>query len=99
MEQEKPRPLLFHWIMNTFFAGVALFGGVLFGERIPHDVAQILPVAIPIIGLALIPVTRRWERNGMERRKMEAGSTKKPPGAASAKARAKPKRSPRSGKS
>lgn len=67
--QEEPRGLLFHWVANMFFAGVALFSGVLFGLEVPTDKA----VAIVVMGaLILIPVTRRWERNGMQKRQAEA---------------------------
>lgn len=63
--QEQPRGLLFHWVANMFFAGVALFSGVLFGLQVPTDKA----VLIVVVGaLVLIPVTRRWERTGMAKR-------------------------------
>lgn len=66
---EEPRGLLFHWVANMFFAGIALFSGVLFGLRVPTDKA----VAIVVVGaLVLIPVTRRWERTGMQKRQAEA---------------------------
>lgn len=67
--QEEPRGLLFHWVANMFFAGIALFSGVLFGLRVPTDRA----VVIVVVGaLILIPVTRRWERAGMQKRQAEA---------------------------
>lgn len=67
--QEEPRGLLFHWVANMFFAGVALFSGVLFGLDVPTDKA----VAVVVLGaLILIPVTRRWERSGMQKRQAEA---------------------------
>lgn len=67
--QEEPRGLLFHWVANMFFAGVALFSGVLFGLDVPTDKA----VAIVVLGaLFLMPVTRRWERSGMQKRQAEA---------------------------
>lgn len=67
--QEEPRGLFFHWVANMFFAGVALFSGVLFGLDAPTDKA----VAIVVLGaLLLIPVTRRWERTGMQKRQAEA---------------------------
>lgn len=66
---EESRGLLFHWVANMFFAGVALFSGVLFGLDVPTDKA----VAIVVLGaLLLIPVTRRWERTGMQKRQAEA---------------------------
>ena len=79
--EEKPRPLLFHWFANMFFASLALGGGILFGERVPPDRVRLLPILIPAIGLLLIPLTRRWERSGIEKRRAEA----------QAKARGKPK--------
>jgi hypothetical protein len=67
--QEEPRGLLFHWVANMFFAGVVLFSGVLFGVEVPTDKA----IAIVVFGaLLLIPVTRRWERTGMQKRQAEA---------------------------
>lgn len=68
MDQERPRPLFFHWLANMFFASLALAGGILFGERVPPDAVRALPIVIPTIGLLLIPLTRRWERKGIERR-------------------------------
>jgi hypothetical protein len=63
--QEQPRSLIFHWVANMFFAGVALLSGVLFGLRLPTDTA----ILIVVLGaLVLIPVTRRWERTGIEKR-------------------------------
>lgn len=48
-----------------FFAGVALFSGVIFGLRIPTDRA----ILIVVVGaFVLIPLTRRWERTGIEKR-------------------------------
>lgn len=72
MDQERPRPVLFHWVANMVFAGVALMGGVLFGERVPPETLRLLPVMVPVIGLLLLPITRRWERLGMEKRKAQA---------------------------
>jgi hypothetical protein len=67
--QEEPRGLLFHWVANMFFAGIALFSGVLFGLEVPKDKAFL----IVVVGAAiLIPVTRRWERTGMQKRQAEA---------------------------
>jgi hypothetical protein len=76
--EEKPRSLVFHWVANMFFATLALGGGILFGERVPQDRVGLLPILIPAVGLALIPLTRRWERMGIEKRKAEA--TSKPKG-------------------
>jgi threonine/homoserine efflux transporter RhtA len=67
--EEEPRGLLFHWVANMFFAGIALFSGVLFGLEVPNDKA----ILIVVVGaLILIPVTRRWERTGIQKRQAEA---------------------------
>lgn len=75
--EEKPRGILFHWVGNMFFAGLALAGGIIFGERVPQSRLGLLPILVPAIGLLLIPVTRRWERIGIERRKAEGKSKPK----------------------
>lgn len=68
--QEESRSLLFHWVANMFFAGIALFSGVLFGLKVPADKA----VLIVVVGaLVLIPVTRRWERTGIQKRQEQSG--------------------------
>jgi hypothetical protein len=72
--EEKPRGILFHWVANMFFASLALAGGILFGERVPESKLGLLPILVPAVGLALIPLTRRWERMGIERRKAEGKS-------------------------
>lgn len=72
-EPEKPRGFLFHWLANIFFAGIALYGGVLFGLEVPADWA----VPIVILGaLVLIPVTRRWERAGISKRQAQAAEAR-----------------------
>ena len=75
--EEKPRGLLFHWVGNMVFACLALAGGILFGERVPENRVGLLPILVPAIGLLLVPVTRRWERMGIERRKAEGESKPK----------------------
>ncbi|CAN5880994.1 hypothetical protein BH23ACT12_BH23ACT12_19520 [soil metagenome] len=73
--QEEPRGLLFHWVANTFFAGVALYSGILFGVEVPKDKA----LSIIVVGaLILIPVTRRWERTGMRKRQDQAAASSEP---------------------
>jgi threonine/homoserine efflux transporter RhtA len=67
--QEEPRGLLFHWVANMFFAGIALFSGVLFGLEVPKNSAFLIVV---VGALILIPVTRRWERTGIQKRQAEA---------------------------
>lgn len=53
-----------------FFAGIALAGGMLFGLKVPQDRA----VLIVVVGaLILIPITRRWERTGIQKRHVQAG--------------------------
>jgi hypothetical protein len=75
--EEKPRSVLFHWVGNMFFVSLALAGGILFGERVPANRLGLLPILVPAIGLLLIPLTRRWERKGIERRKSEGRSRPK----------------------
>ncbi len=67
--QEEPRGLIFHWVANMFFAGVALLSGVLFGLDLPMDRAA--PI-VAVGALVLIPVTRRWERTGIQKRQTQA---------------------------
>jgi hypothetical protein len=69
--QEQPRGVIFHWVANMFFAGIALFSGILFGLEVPKN------MVLPIIFLGasmLIPVTRRWERSGIRSRQAQATS-------------------------
>jgi hypothetical protein len=76
--EEESRGLLFHWVANMFFAGIALFSGVLFGLEIPMEKA----ILVVVVGaLILIPVTRRWERTGIQKRRSEAAA--EPDGASS----------------
>jgi hypothetical protein len=76
--EEESRGLLFHWVANMFFAGIALFSGVLFGLEIPVEKA----ILVVVVGaLILIPVTRRWERTGIQKRQAEAAG--EPDGASS----------------
>lgn len=93
MDEEKARPLYFHWVANMFFAGLALGGGILFGERVPQDAVRLVPVMIPVIGALLIPLTRHWERAGMAKRAAAARSNRpgKPSGPGEPKARPTPK--------
>ncbi|HVL52464.1 MAG TPA: hypothetical protein VM754_13305 [Actinomycetota bacterium] len=67
--QEQPRGILFHWLANMFFAGIALFSGILFGVEVPRGVAFLIVV---VGALILIPVTRRWERTGIHKRQVQA---------------------------
>ena len=60
-----------------FFATLALLGGIIFGERPSNTFIGLLPFVVPLIGLALIPVTRRWERMGIEKRRAEGKSRPK----------------------
>lgn len=70
--QEQPRGVLFHWVANMFFAGVALFSGILFGLELPKD--KVWPIIVSG-ALILIPVTRRWERSGIHKRQALAAQT------------------------
>lgn len=70
--QDQPRGILFHWVANMFFAGVALFSGILFGLELPKD--KVLPIIV-LGALILIPVTRRWERSGIHKRQSLAAQT------------------------
>lgn len=67
--QEQPRGIFFHWAANMVFAGIALFGGILFGMEVPKD--RVVPIIV-LGALALIPFTRRWERNAMNNRRAQA---------------------------
>lgn len=71
--QEEPRGILFHWVANMFFAGIALFSGILFGLEVPKDWAFVI---IVVGALILIPVTRRWERGGIDKRQVQAAEAK-----------------------
>lgn len=66
--ESKPRGVIFHWAANVVFATLALTAGVLFGERIPRDKLGLWVLIIILVGLLLVPVTRRWERTGIENR-------------------------------
>ena len=66
--ESKPRGVIFHWAANVVSATLALTAGVLFGERIPRDKLGLWVLIIILVGLLLVPVTRRWERTGIENR-------------------------------
>ncbi|HEX2179249.1 MAG TPA: hypothetical protein VHL54_06990 [Actinomycetota bacterium] len=67
--QEQPRGVIFHWVANMLFAGIALFSGILFGLEVPKNL--VLPIIV-LGALTLIPVTRRWERSGIRNRQAQA---------------------------
>lgn len=69
--EEKPRSIFYHWIANIAFASLALAAGALFGERIPKERFPIAAAAVTAVALALVPVTRRWEMSGIEKRRLE----------------------------
>lgn len=71
-QDEQPRGLLFHWVANILLATLAVFSGVLFGERIPRNRLGLLAAAVMVAGLLLIPLTRRWERAGIRKRQADA---------------------------
>jgi hypothetical protein len=71
--ESKPRGVIFHWAANIVFATLALTAGVLFGERIPRDKLGLWVLIIVLVGLLLVPVTRRWERTGIENRARARG--------------------------
>ena len=52
--QEQPRGVLFHWVANMFFAGVALFSGSLKILTIAGPQWKWLGMVAPIGGLAMI---------------------------------------------
>ena len=66
--ESKPRGVIFHWAANIVFATLALTAGVLFGERIPRDKLGLWVLIIVLVALLLVPLTRRWERTGIENR-------------------------------
>ncbi len=65
----RPRGVLFHWVANIFFASLALFAGMLFGERVPRERFGLVFVIIALAALILVPITRSWERSGIEKRR------------------------------
>lgn len=75
---DQPRGLAFHWLANMVLASLALFAGALFGERIPRDQLGIAFVAVAAVALALVPLTRYWERSGIEGRRKAAERAKAP---------------------
>ncbi len=66
--ESKPKGVIFHWAANIVFATLALTAGVLFGERIPRDKLGLWVLIIVVVALLLVPVTRGWERTGIENR-------------------------------
>ncbi|MGI8427207.1 MAG: hypothetical protein ACR2FO_07940 [Actinomycetota bacterium] len=77
---ERPRSFAFHWIVNILLATLALFAGALFGERIPKDKLGLAFMGVAAVALALVPLTRRWENAGIEKRRAGPGPEKKTPG-------------------
>ena len=73
---DQPRSFTFHWIVNIVLASLALFAGALFGERIPKDKLGLAFLGVVAVALALVPLTRRWEHAGIEKRKQ---GPEKPP--------------------
>lgn len=65
----RPRGVLFHWVANIVFASLALFAGVIFGERIPREKYGLVFFIIASVALLLVPLTRSWERAGIEKRR------------------------------
>jgi len=55
-----PRPWWFHWLTNV---GFALVAGLPFLFGAGGDAFLILVAAL-ILGLVLVPITRRWEDQG-----------------------------------
>lgn len=77
--QEQPRGILFHWMANMAFAGIALGAGALFGLRVPGDRMGLVFAAIASVALLMIPVTRKWDRDGIAKRQAEqAGKDGRP---------------------
>lgn len=69
---EEPRGIAFHWLANMVLASIALFAGVLFGERIPREQLGVAFLAVSAVALALVPLTRYWEKTGIRARQKAA---------------------------
>jgi hypothetical protein len=74
---EQPRSVAFHWLANMVLASLALFAGALFGEMVPTEQMGVAFVAVAAIALALVPLTRYWEKTGIEGRRKAAEQAKK----------------------
>lgn len=74
---EKPRSVAFHWLTNMVLASLALFAGALFGEMVPREQMGVAFVAVAAVALALVPLTRYWEKTGIEGRRKAAEQAKK----------------------
>lgn len=78
--QEHPRGVLFHWVANMAFAGIALGAGVLFGLQIPEGRASWVVAIIALVGFVMIPLTRKWDRDGIAKRQANQDVTAEPDG-------------------
>lgn len=81
--QEQPRGPLFHWVANMTFAGIAVGAGVLFGLRVPENRVSLVVAVIALVAFLMIPLTRRWDRDGVATRQAEQDTiTGRPEGGA-----------------
>ncbi len=69
---EQPRGIAFHWLANMVLASLALLLGIAFGEKLPREQMGTAFVAVSAIALALVPLTRYWEKSGIEARRKAA---------------------------
>lgn len=76
--QEQPRGILFHWMANMAFAGIALGAGVLFGLRIPGDRVSLMVAIIAFVAFLMIPLTRKWDRDGIAKRQEQDATGGRP---------------------
>lgn len=73
--KDQPRGILFHWVANMAFAGIALGAGILFGLRIHEGRASLMFAIIALVGFLMIPLTRKWDRDGIAKRQAEQDTT------------------------
>lgn len=73
--KDQPRGILFHWVANMAFAGIALGAGILFGLRIHEGRTSLMFTIIALVGFLMIPLTRKWDRDGIAKRQAEQDAT------------------------
>ena len=74
MQKQPQRSFIFHWLANILFASVALFAGLIFGEKIPRDKLGMAFAGVALVALAMVPLTRRWEKAGIAKRQQNASN-------------------------